>query len=58
MSVFTLLLDFVHFSIEEKSGVVTGGIRAILDLRTRPLGPNTSLEANNLVCYRVIVANA
>ena len=36
---------------------VSVGIRAILDLRTRPLVPNTSLEAKHSIGRGVIVTN-
>ena len=48
-----ILWIFPSWKIED----VSAGIRAILDLRTRPLGPNTSIIANHPVCCRVIVAN-
>jgi hypothetical protein len=41
-----------------KIKIVLGGIRAILDPRTRPVEPNTSLEAKQSVCYRVTDANS
>ena len=40
-----------------KIKIVLVGIKAILDPRSRPLGPNTSIEANLPVCCRTIGAN-
>ena len=44
--------SFCGFSLRGKIEDVSVGIRAILDLRMRPLVPNTSVEAKHSISSR------
>ena len=48
-----ILLNFPSRKIED----VLVGIRAILDLRTRPVVPNTSLEVKHSIYSGVVATN-
>jgi hypothetical protein len=55
---WTITLLFISMDFPSwKIGIITIGIRATLDPRMRPLGPNTRLEAKHLIYCRTIGAN-
>ena len=56
-SVLGLIIFILWIFPSRKIEDVSVGIRAILDPRTRPLVPNTSLEAKHSICSGVIATN-
>ena len=53
-----IILKFIMWIFpSEKIKDVSVGIRVILDPMTRPLVPNTSVEAKHSICSGVIVTN-